>query len=176
MLTATPVRQPYFSRSNDAPDYLGFGMQGPGIQFQGRIATPMSLLQHRRVTYIDAEPKRAESISEESAVPETAAPAQVKRYCSEDSIIRNPLVNEICRPPKNDSVLPRKFTTLGKHVTSGSVVKEVEEMSVVQLSETPTEIVFSLHSFISASDTRAVVQVEERNARQVPSSPLTSFW
>ena len=41
----------------------------------------------------------------------------------------------------------------------------------MQLSETPTEIVFSLPSFISASDTRAVVQVEERNARRVLSQP-----
>ena len=81
------------------------------------------------------------------------------------SSVRQHILSVWDRPPKNDSTLPRKFTTLGKHVGSGSLSKEVEETAVVQLSETPTEIVFSLHSFIAASDTRAVVQVEERNSK-----------
>jgi hypothetical protein len=44
-------------------------------------------------------------------------------------------------------------------------VKEGDEWCVVQLSETPTQIQFCLSSFTSASDTRDIKEVEERNAR-----------
>lgn len=43
--------------------------------------------------------------------------------------------------------------------------KEVDDTEIVQLSETTTEIVFSLMSFIAASDTRSIVAVEEKNAK-----------
>lgn len=48
------------------------------------MATPMSLLQHRRITYVDAEKRRAEVevIDEEAAAPESTAPGQTKRYDS----------------------------------------------------------------------------------------------
>ena len=40
-----------------------------------------------------------------------------------------------------------------------------EEMCVIQLSETLTTHIFKLTSFISATDTRDIKEVEERNAR-----------
>jgi hypothetical protein len=41
----------------------------------------------------------------------------------------------------------------------------IEESVTVMLSETPTQILFSLSSFIVASDTREVIHTDERNAR-----------
>ena len=52
-------------------------------------------------------------------------------------------------------------------VGSGQFTEEkvVEEVVVVVLNETVTEILFKLPSFIAASDVREVSQVDERNAR-----------
>lgn len=160
--------------------YISVGSNGanagtPPVFFQGRLATPVSLIQHRHITYVSSTKKQPsiDAIEEDGDdgrmaregggnASGKAMPSRRLRTSSSLSSDSNSFSQT--NSSNNNSKRFNSSGTFGGN-NAAVAVEVAEEVEVVQLSETHTEIVFSLNSFIAASDTRAVVQVEERNAR-----------
>ena len=153
---------------------MGANAGTPPVFFQGRLATPVSLIQHRHITYVSSTKKQPsidaiEEDGDDGRMDRGGGPATGKTMPSRRLRTSSSLSSDSNSFSQTSG--SKKFNSSGTFggnagLASSALAAEVaEEVEVVQLSETHTEIVFSLTSFIAASDTRAVVQVEERNAR-----------
>lgn len=129
------------------------------IVFNGKIATPQSLLPRKSDRFVSGE---SGSRKNKSALP--VKPQTIDETGSDNADRVNPsgLASKLSN--KRNELTSESRSGGSKFALALKSTKVVTEENVtIFLSETPTECLFHMPSFIAATDTRDFIQIEEKN-------------